>query len=225
MITRPKGYRFFHCIAMLFCACLLVSNTIAVKVVDIGGFVLPAGIILFPLAYLLNDCIVEVYGFEKTRSVIWWGFGCLAMMSLAYFLAIHLPSAVFYKDQEAFARLFGLAPRIAIASFTGYLVGSFLNAIVMSRMKIWTKGRFLWTRTIGSTVVGEGADSIIFNVIAFAGIFEARNLAYIAFSGFLLKTAYEIVATPLTYAIVGWLKRVEAEDKFDTGVSYSPFGA
>jgi uncharacterized integral membrane protein (TIGR00697 family) len=223
-MKRPEGYRLFHGISMLFCASLIVSNTVAVKIVELGGFVLPAGILCFPLAYLLNDCLTEVYGFEKTRSVIWWGFGCLAFMTLVYFVATILHPAPFYKDQEAFARLFGLTPRIAAASFVAYLIGSFLNSIVMSRMKVWTKGKFLWTRTIGSTIVGEGADSMVFNVVAFGGLFGWGEVAHIAFSGFILKTGYEVLLTPFTYVFVAWLKRVESEDKYDTGVLYTPFG-
>jgi len=119
--------------------------------------------------------------------------------------------------------LFGLAPRIACASFLAYLVGSFLNAYVMSRMKVWMKGKHLWTRTIGSTILGEGADSVVFNFVAFLGVFEFGQVAFIAFSGFVLKTLYEIVATPFTYLAVGWLKRVEQEDKYDHDVSYNPF--
>jgi len=222
-MQRPAGYRLFHALAMVFCATLLISDTIAVKVVHIWGFDLPAGIICFPIAYIFNDVLVEVYGYEKTRSVIWFGFGCLALMSLLYYLATLLPPAAFWQDDPAFGRLFGLTPRIAAGSFIAYLVGSFLNAVVMSRMKIMTRGKYLWTRTIGSTIVGEAADSFIFNFTAFVGIFTFSQVAYIAFSGFVLKTLYEVVATPLTYLVAGWLKRVEAEDKFDHGVSYTPF--
>lgn len=221
---RPHGYRLFHGIAMLFAASLLVSNTVAVKVIEVWGFVLPAGIICFPVAYIINDCLTEVYGYEKTRSAIWFGFGCLGFMSIVYYLAMLLPPAAFWQDQEAFSKLFGLTPRIAAASFIAYLVGSFLNSVVMSRMKVATKGRFLWTRTIGSTIVGEGADSFVFNIVAFSGVFPFDRVLFIALSGFVLKTAYEVLATPLTYAAVRWLKRVESEDKYDHDIRYTPFG-
>lgn len=221
-MDTPKGYRYFHIISMLFVASLLVGNTLAVKIIQVGSFSLPAGILCFPVSYLINDIFVEVYGYEKTRNVIWWGFICLAFMSLLYYLATLLTPAPFWKDQEAFGRLFGLVPRIAIASFIAFLVGSFLNAYVMSVMKIKTKGKYLWTRTIGSTIVGEGADSIIFNCIAFLGVFKFGDVMLIAFSGFALKTLYEIVMTPFTYIAVGWLKKKE-DDKYDYDANYNPF--
>lgn len=223
MSQSPKGYRLFNAVAMLFVTMLLISNTIAVKIVEIGGFILPAGILCFPIAYIINDLLVEVYGFERTRGVIWLGFGCLAVMSLLYYLATELPSAAFWDGQPAFEKLFGVVPRIAIASFVAFIVGSFLNASIMSLMKVKMKGKHLWMRTIGSTIIGEGTDSIVFNFVAFYGIFELNNLLYIAFSGFVLKTLYEAVATPATYAAVRVLKRIEGEDKYDIGISYNPF--
>lgn len=222
-MKAPSGYRYFHGVAMLFIASLLIGNTLAVKIIQVGNFTLPAGILCFPVAYIVNDCLTEVYGYEKTRSVIWWGFFCLALMSLLYYIATLLQPAPFWTDQPAFERLFGFAPRIAIASFIAFLVGSFLNSWVMSSMKVKTKGKRLWTRTIGSTIVGEGADSLIFNCVAFLGIFQFADVMQIALSGFVLKTLYEIVMTPLTYAAVGWLKRKESEDKYDIGINYNPF--
>lgn len=223
MNQPPEGYRLFHVVAMVFVTMLLVSNTIATKIVDIAGFALPAGILCFPVAYIVNDVICEVYGYARTRSVIWIGFGCLALMSLLYYLATELPPAGFWDNQSAFQSIFGMVPRIATASFMAYLVGSFLNASIMSLMKVRMKGKYLWMRTIGSTIIGEGADSLIFNFIAFFGVFELSNVLYIAFSGFILKTIYEVIATPATYAIVRYLKRIENEDKYDIGISYNPF--
>jgi hypothetical protein len=222
-MEKPAGYRLFHAVAMVSVMCLIVSNTIAVKVIDLWGFVLPAGIICFPLAYIFNDVLTEVYGYEKTRSIIWWGFFCLALTSFFYYSSTLLTPASFWQDQEAYSKLFAFTPRIAIASFLAYLVGSFLNSYVISFMKVKTKGKHLWARTIGSTIIGEGADSIVFNTVAFAGIFPIENLLQIMLSGFVLKTAYEILATPLTYLVVGWLKKVESEDKFDVGANYNPF--
>ncbi len=222
-MTRPPGYRLLDLVAMIFVAMLLISNTIAVKVVSLFGMTLPAGIICFPVAYIVNDVLTEVYGYRKSRRVIWYGFGCLGLMALLYSAATYLPPAPFWQHQKSFALLFGLAPRIAIASFVAFLVGSFLNAAVLSKMKIVTKGRWLWTRTIGSTIVGEGADSLVFNLAAFLFVFDLSDVLYIAFSGFVLKTAYEIAATPLTYMAVGVLKRYEGIDHYDHGVSYNPF--
>lgn len=222
-MSTPNGYRYFHGVSMLFVATLIIGNTLAVKIIQFGNFTLPAGIICFPIAYIVNDCLTEVYGYEKTRSVIWWGFFCLALMSLFYYCATLLTPAPFWKEQVAFGKLFGFAPRIAFASFIAFLIGSFLNSYVLSIMKIKTKGKYLWTRTIGSTIVGESADSIIFNFIAFIGVFGFSDLVKIAFSGFVLKTLYEIVMTPLTYFFVGWLKRKEQENKFDIEADYNPF--
>ena len=179
-------------------------------------------IIVFPIAYILNDVLTEVYGYEKTRSVIWFGFVALALMVICYTTANYLTPASFWKEQAAFYTLFKQTPRIAIASFSGYLVGSFGNSIVMSRMKIWTKGKYLWTRTIGSTIVGETLDSFVFNFIAFIGMFAMNDLFIVALSGCIFKILFETIATPLTYIVVAWLKRVEHEDKYDYGVNYNP---
>lgn len=222
-MEKPIGFRLSDMVAMIFVTMLLISNTIAIKIISIGSFVLPAGIVCFPVAYIFNDVLVECYGYSRTRRVIWFGFVCLAVMSLFYWIASILPPAVFWEDQPAFKRFFQFAPRIAMASFIAYLVGSFLNAIVMSRMKLQTKGRFLWMRTIGSTIVGESADSIVFNFVAFLGVFSLKQIAIIALSGFVLKTLYEVLATPLTYVVVAWLKRVEGVDVMDYDVSYNPF--
>lgn len=222
-MTRPVGYRMFHVVGMVFVTCLLVSNAIAIKVISIWGFTLPAGIIIFPIAYIFGDVLTEVYGFQNTRTVIWWGFFCLAAMTLFFWLATLLPPAPFWKDQEAFAKLFGFVPRIAMSSFVAYLVGEFLNSVVMSRLKVVTEGRYLWLRAVSSTIVGEGADSLVFNFAAFYGVFPTASVAYIAFSGFVLKTLYEIVALPATYVICRKLKRVEGVDTYDRGINYSPF--
>lgn len=222
-MERPIGFRLFDVMAMIFVTMLLISNTIAVKIISIGGFILPAGIICFPIAYIFNDVLVECYGYKKTRRVIWWGFFCLGIMSGFYWLASVLPPAAFWNEQPAFQKFFQFAPRIAAASFVAYLVGSFLNAAVMSRMKVKMKGKHLWMRTIGSTIIGEGADSVVFNFVAFLGVFGIKHVAFIALSGFVLKTVYEVIATPVTYIVIGWLKRIEGVDIYDTEVSYNPF--
>jgi len=222
-VNPPQGYRYFHIVAMLFVASLLIGNTVAVKVITFAGFDIPAGILCFPIAYIVNDVLTEVYGYQKAKSVIWWGFISLAFMTLVYYLATILEPAGFWENQESFEKIFGVVPRIALGSLLAFLVGSFLNSIVLSKMKTRMQGKKLWMRTIGSTIVGEGVDSIIFNIIAFAGIFSFPQLLGIIWSGFLLKTLYEILATPLTYAVVGMLKRKEEEDRYDEGINYSPF--
>jgi uncharacterized integral membrane protein (TIGR00697 family) len=149
----PAGYRHFHVVAMIFVASLLISNSIAVKIIALWKFTLPAGILVFPVAYIFGDVLTEVYGFKRTRSVIWWGFFCMAGMATFYWLATLLPPAVFWKDQEAFARLFGFVPRIVVASFIAYLIGEFMNSVVLSRLKVATDGRHFWLRAVSSTVV------------------------------------------------------------------------
>jgi hypothetical protein len=224
MTSREKPARYFPIISMAFVACLLIGNTLAAKLVNIWGFVLPAGILVFPVSYIFGDILVECYGYKSSRVAIWTGFGCLIMMSVFYWASVQLPPAGFWKGQESWAQFFSLSPRIAMASLIAYVIGEYLNSVVMSRMKILTKGRYLWTRTIGSTLVGEGADSVIFNVLAFAGLYSFGNVLYIAFSGYVLKCAYEIIATPLTYRIVALLKRAEGFDHYDYGVRYSLIG-
>ena len=167
--------------AMIFVATLLISNAIAVKIIVIGGFILPAGIICFPIAYIFGDTLTEVYGYAKTRSVIWWGFFCLAGMSLFFWLATLLPAAPFWTNQESFSKLFGFIPRIAASSFVAYLIGEFLNSLVLSKIKIRTKGRHFWLRAVASTIVGQAADSTVFNFLAFAGVFPIKSIAFIAF--------------------------------------------
>ncbi|MCU7838873.1 MAG: queuosine precursor transporter [Candidatus Thiodiazotropha sp. (ex Troendleina suluensis)] len=222
-MIAPNGYRLFHAIAILYVAVLIISNTIAVKIIEVGSFVLPAGIICFPVAYIINDVLAEVYGYQKTKSVVWWSFAALFLMSMLYFASVHLPSAGFWEHQDAYSQLFGLVPRIAAASFFAFLVGSFLNAYALSKMKIWSEGKHLWMRTIGSTVIGEGADSVIFNFTAFYGIFATQDLLLIALSGFVLKTLYEVLATPLTYYVINKVKSIEGIDTYDRGISYNPF--
>jgi len=222
--SAPIGYRYYHAVAMIFVATLLVSNTIAGKVIVLWGFTLPAGIIVFPISYIAGDVMTEIYGFRKTRSLIWWGFFCLGGMSLFYWLATLLTPAPFWVESNAaFVKFFGLVPRIALASLIAYLIGEFLNSMVLSRLKVKTQGKHFWLRAVSSTIVGQSADSFVFNFIAFAGIFPTSTVAYIAFSGFVLKTLYEVVALPLTYMVVPRLKRAEGVDTYDYGVSYTPF--
>jgi queuosine precursor transporter len=211
-------------VGMLFVAFLLISNTIAVKIVVIAGFVLPAGILTFPVTYLFGDVLTEVYGFYKSRLIIWTGFLCLLLMAGFYLLSVKLTPAPFWDGQQSYARFFQLSPRIAVASLVAYLFGEFLNSIVISRMKIWTKGKHFWMRAIGSTIAGQGVDSLIFNFAAFYGVFATRQVVYIALSGYILKVAYEVLATPLTYFIVRVLKRIEGHDHYDLGIRYNPFG-
>lgn len=218
---NQPGHRVFFACAMIFVTMLLVSNTIATKIVSVGDWAVAAGIICFPVSYIFNDVLTEVYGFRQTKRVIWWGFFCLALMAGFYALAAVLPPAPFYQNESAFDGIFSQVPRIVLASLAGYLVGSFLNSIVMSRLKVLTKGKLLWVRTISSTIVGELGDSFVFAVVAFAGVMSWDQLVLVGTTGFVLKTAFEVIATPATYLIVGWLKRTEGVDTYDRNERYS----
>ena len=173
---------------------------------------MPAAVVIFPLSYLFGDILTEVYGYASSRQVIWIGFGCNALAVLAIWIGGRLPSAVFWDGQAAYVRILGSTPRLLLASFSAYLVGEFLNSLVLAKMKIATRGRWLWTRTIGSTLVGQGADSLIFILVAFAGHDPGRPHARVVLAQWLVKSAYETMATPVTYAVVRFLKRGERED-------------
>lgn len=210
-------------LATIFIACLIAANIIAVKLVTIAGLVLPAAIIIFPITYIFGDVLTEVYGFKAARLVIWLGFFANLIVVGAIWLAQLIPAASFWKGQEAYVTILGQTPRILAGSFLAYLVGEFLNSIVLSRLKLATKGRWLWTRTIGSTIVGQAADSSIFITIAFAGVIPSGALLQLIVTQWLFKVAYETVVTPLTYLIVGYLKRREQIDAYDYEVALNPF--
>jgi uncharacterized integral membrane protein (TIGR00697 family) len=216
--VRPSWL--FVVVAAFFVTALVVSNIIAVKLVEISGQVFPAGLVIFPLSYILGDVLTEVYGFRAARAVIWLGFACNLVALGAIQAAIHLPAAGFWPNQEAYETTLGTTWRIFLASFAAYLVGEFANATVLARMKVATGGRWLWTRTIGSTIVGEGLDSLIFVTIAFAG--TGAGLANPIVTTWLIKVGYETAATPLTYWIVGYLKRREGIDVYDVDTRFTP---
>ena len=217
------GYRYLSLVTAVFVTCLITSNIIAVKIIDVVGVVVPAAVVIFPLSYLFGDILTEVYGYARSRQVIWIGFGCNALAALAIWIGGRLPSAVFWDGQAAYVRILGSTPRLLLASFSAYLVGEFLNSLVLARMKVATRGKWLWTRTIGSTLVGQGADSLIFILIAFGGSLSTANLARVVIAQWLVKSAYETIATPVTYAIVGFLKRTEREDHYDYQTDFNPF--
>ncbi len=211
-------------IPALFVTTLLTANIIAVKPVLVAGLLVPAGIIIFPLSYLLGDVLTEVYGYASARRVIWLGFCCNLVMVVAIWVAGLLPAAPFWaENQPAYETILGFTPRLLAASFLAYLVGEFANSYVLARMKLLTGGRYLWTRTIGSTVVGQGLDSLIFITAAFLGVFPPGDIVRAIATQWALKTAYEALATPLTYLVVNWLKRLEGIDTFDRATDFSPF--
>lgn len=213
----------FVLIAALFVTALITANIVAVKLIDVGGLIVPAGTItIFPLSYIFGDVLTEVYGFRRARLIIWLGFGCNLLAVLAIYLTQVLPPASFWDGQAAFERILGFTPRLLAASFAAYLVGEFANSIILAKMKLLTKGRWLWSRTIGSTIVGEGFDSLVFVSIAFAGTIGGGDLLRTILTAWVLKSVYEILATPLTYLIVNFLKRTEGIDTFDYGTNFSP---
>jgi queuosine precursor transporter len=209
-------------VASLFVATLVTSNIIAVKVASVGPLTVPAAIVIFPLAYLFGDVLTEVWGYSVARAVIWSGFLANIVVVLFIAAAIAIPPDSHYADQAAYSRVLGETPRLLLASLAAYLAGEFLNAFVLARMKVFTHGRLLWTRTIGSTLVGQGVDSAVFVSLAFGGVQPWSLLLVIIRDLWLLKVAYEVVATPLTYAIVSFLKRVEGIDAFDRDTKFSP---
>jgi queuosine precursor transporter len=216
----PSVSIWFVVLVALFVTCLITANIIAVKVIDLGGFILPAGIIVFPVSYILGDVLTEVYGYSAARRVIWLGFLCNLVAVLAITLGQRLPAAGFWNGQDSYAQILGAAPRLLFASFAAYLVGEFANAVVMAKMKIATGGRWLWTRTIGSTLVGQGLDSLVF--LTLAGIVPWNALPDAIMTQWLVKTAYEVLATPLTYLVVSFLKRREGIDVYDRNTSFNP---
>jgi queuosine precursor transporter len=219
----PDGYSlWFVLIVTIFITCLITANIIAVKIVTIGGLVMPAGVIIFPLSYVFGDVLTEVYGYRKARRVIWLGFLCNLLAVVAIYLTQILPPVPFWDGQGAYERILGFTPRLLFASFVAYLMGEFANSFVLAKMKIATRGRWLWTRTIGSTLVGEGLDSIVFTVLAFAGVMPAPVLISAAANQWLVKSVYEAVVTPVTYKVVNFLKRKEHIDTFDYDTRFNP---
>jgi hypothetical protein len=229
--NAPKGYRWYPLVTAVFVTTLIISNIIAVKITTLGGLTLPVAVILFPLAYIFGDILTEVYGYAKARQTIWTGFFCNLLAVIAIWIGGLLPPSSFwttriYHDpasaQQAYQAILGFTPQLLLASFLAYLVGEFLNAFVLAKLKVRTTGRFLWLRTITSTLVGQGADSAVFISLAFWGILTAGDLQRAILSQWLFKVSYEVLATPLTYLVVGYLKRAEQEDFFDRETDFNP---
>lgn len=209
MLSKTCAYKYFDICLVVFVVCLLTANIIAVKMVSIGPLVVPAAVVIFPISYIMGDVLTEVYGLARARRAIWLGFGANLVMVIAIVIGQWLPAASFWDAQPAYERILGYAPRLLVASFIGYLAGEFSNSYVMAWMKMFTKGRLLWTRTIASTVIGEGLDSLAFMTIAFVGTMPTAALATALTTQWLFKVVYEALATPLTYGVVAWLKQAE----------------
>jgi len=228
METEPRGDLVSHSkyllyIAIMFVAVLMISNTTASKLIELGPFVISAAVIIFPVSFIFGDILTEVYGYKTSRKVVWSGFTALVLMSLTYWVIQVMPGAPFWQHQAAYDAILGAVPRITFASIVAYFCGEFVNSYVLSRMKVWTRGKKLWARTIGSTIAGEGVDTVVFTLVAFVGVLPLSAMITIMISGYVLKVGYEILATPVTYKIVHWLKRKEGIDVYDRGISYNPF--
>jgi uncharacterized integral membrane protein (TIGR00697 family) len=230
---KGAHFRYFDYVMAAFVTILLLSNVLGAgkrAVVDIPGVGLwpfGAGILFFPLSYVIGDVLTEVYGYARARRCIWAGFVATLFMAGMSWVVVHLPPAADWPGQAAYESVFGQVPRIVFASVIAFWAGEFANSFVLARMKVWTKGRHLWTRTIGSTVVGQGIDSLIFYPLAFYGAdgWPVEAMLMVMASQFVLKVSWEALLTPVTYAVVGWLKRKEGVDVFDTETDFSPFKA
>jgi uncharacterized integral membrane protein (TIGR00697 family) len=237
MAVPLRTYKYLDALTTAFVVILLVSNLVAQKVVEvgpfpahlfghswsIGPFATSGAMILFPITYIFGDVFTEVYGFAASRRAIWLGFFGTALLYLVAAFVIWLPASPEWKNQQAFATVFGIIPRILVASLFAFWAGEFANSYTMARMKLFTNGRMLWTRTVGSTVVGQAVDTTLVIVLTFAGKYSVHTLVLMIVTGYLLKVAYEVIATPMTYLVINWLKRAEHSDAFDRNESFNPF--
>jgi uncharacterized integral membrane protein (TIGR00697 family) len=219
----------FIIVTAIFVTCLITANIIVIKPVSLGIILfglpvsLPAAIVIFPLSYIVGDVLTEVYGYRLARRVIWLGFLCNLIAVIAIWIGQLLPPSPVWEGQQAYQSTLGYVPRILLASFLAYLVGEFSNSFILAKMKIKTKGRWLWTRTIGSTIVAQALDAAIFIPVAYIGMFDWSFIAMVSITHWLAKVAYEIIATPLTYTVVNYLKKKEAIDAYDYETNFSPF--
>ena len=224
-----RRFRYFDFVMAAFVAILLLSNVIGagkIANVDLPGFgpwPFGAGILFFPLSYVIGDVLTEVYGFARARRCIWAGFGALIFMAFMSWVVVALPPDPAWTGQQAYETVFGQVPRIVFASIVAFWAGEFVNSLVLAKMKIWTEGKHLWTRTIGSTVAGQGVDSLFFYPLAFFGVLDSATLLKVMLTQWVLKVSWEAILTPVTYAVVGWLKRREGFDVYDEETEFTPF--
>jgi hypothetical protein len=224
MSAHRQSYRYYDLILGAFITVYLCSNLIGpAKAVSMEGFTFGAGVLFFPISYIFGDVLTEVYGYARARKVIWCGFGAMIFASVMATVVVKLPPAPGWPFQEAYEEIFGQTPRIVLASLCAFFAGEFVNSYSLAKMKIWTAGRWLWTRTVGSTILGEGVDSMIFYPLAFYGVWDNALIVKVLMTNYVLKVLVEIAMTPVTYKVVGFLKRREAEDYFDRGTNFTPF--
>jgi uncharacterized integral membrane protein (TIGR00697 family) len=228
--AHKREYRYYDFVMAAYVCVLLCSNLIGpakettIQLPIVGSVTFLAGVLFFPISYIFGDILTEVYGYGRDRRVVWAGFGALAFASVMAAVVVHLPpSQMSLPNQPAVEAIFGNTPRIIVASVFAFLCGTFINSYVLAKMKIWTKGRWLWTRIIGSTLCGELVDSAIFYFVAFFGLEPLSHLVAVMFTQYVLKSGWEIIATPLTYRVVAFLKKAEKEDYYDTHTNFTPF--
>lgn len=222
--SAPRQFKYYDFIMAAFVTILLCSNIIgASKVTEVYGFTFGAGILFFPISYVFGDILTEVYGYARSRRVVWAGFGAIVFASFMSAFIVHMPPAPSWTEQSTYERVFGQTPRIIFASLIAFWVGEFTNSYVMAKMKILTQGRFLWVRTIGSTLIGEGFDSLIFYPLAFYGVWPTTLVIQVMISNYCLKVLWEALMTPITYKVVSALKKAENIDYYDRGTNFTPF--
>ncbi len=219
-----RHFRYYDYVMAAFVAILLLSNLIgASKLATVGGFTFGAGILFFPLSYVIGDVLTEVYGYANARRCVWMGFAALLFMAFMSTIVVAMPPAEGWDGQAAYVSVFGSTWRIVAASILAFWAGEFVNSFVLARMKVITQGKHLWARTIGSTVFGQGVDSLIFYPVAFLGIWSTTQVVTVMVTNWLLKVLWEAALTPVTYGVVGWFKAREGVDVFDSGTDFSPF--
>jgi len=227
--SAPRTYRYYDFILGAFVCVLLCSNLIgpakvaSVQLPIIGDFTFGAGVLFFPISYVFGDILTEVYGYARARRVIWSGLTALVFASIMATVVVKLPPAAGWHGQEAYESVFGQTPRIVFASITAFFLGEFVNSYTLAKMKLWTNGNALWSRIIGSTVMGEGVDCLVFYPAAFLGVWETKLVITVMVSNYVMKVVWEILATPLTYRVVAALKRAESEDYYDRDTQFTPF--
>ncbi len=220
---KPREFRYYDLLVHIFVVMLLISNLVGQKITAIGPFRVSGAQVLFPITYIFGDVFTEVYGYSASRRAIWIGFLASALLALMGLFTVWLPPAPDWHGQEAFRTVFDFVPRLVAASLIAYWCGEFANSFVLAKMKLWTGGRYLWTRTVGSTVVGQAVDTILVMTLAFGGSLAPSLIVNLIVSGYLFKVTYEVLATPATYAIVNFLKRHEGVDTFDRSTDFNPF--
>lgn len=216
-------FKYYDIIVAMFVTVLIVSNIVSTKLIGSGPLLFDAGTILFPFAYIIGDVLTEVYGYKRARRTIWLGFYSLLVLSVTLLVVQALPGAESWENQAAYETILGFVPRIALASLCGYVIGEFANSLVLAKLKVRTNGRLLWLRTISSTVIGSGLDTVVFSIIAFGGILSGAELWQLIVTVYGIKLFVEIICTPVTYLIVGYLKKAEGVDVYDRKTNFSPF--